>query len=145
MPVSAEILKARIESELVTLSDARVIAHIRGLIVKPHPVLCLWDYGEPGQQYPCWFVLNDARSGGEIAYCERGFGPRAPWGLVDSRCEERHMGMDSGWFRTFLDAFFESVASVELPIWRVFRDELDGNSHSSDARRRMGGHMDLRQ
>jgi hypothetical protein len=126
MPVSAEILNALIENELAILSDARVTAHIRGLLVKPYPILRSWDYGEPGQQYPCWMVLSDDRSGGEIAYCEHGFGPRTPWGLVSSSCEHRSMGMDSGWFTTFLDAFFESIACVELPIWRVFREEPDG-------------------
>jgi hypothetical protein len=29
--------------------------------------------------------------------------------------------MDSAWYTIFLDAFFESFASIELPIWRVFR------------------------
>jgi hypothetical protein len=126
MPVSPEILRALVESELATLSDARVAAYVCGLLVEPRPVLCSWDYGAPGEQYSCWFVLSDAHSGGEIAYCEHGFGPRTPWGLVSSRVEDRRMGMDSGWFRTFLDAFFESTASVELPIWRIFRREPDG-------------------
>lgn len=31
------------------------------------------------------------------------------------------MGMDSGWFEHFLDAYFESPASADLPIWRVFQ------------------------
>ena len=125
MPISAEILKTLIEGELATVSDARVIAHIRGMLVEPHAVLRTWDYGEPGQQYPCWMVLRDAHSGGEIAYCEYGFGPCSPWGLVSSG-EHQSMGMDSGWFNTFLDAFFESVACVELPIWRVFGEDRDG-------------------
>ena len=30
------------------------------------------------------------------------------------------MGMDSGWFRFFLDAYFDSHA-LDLPIWRVFQ------------------------
>jgi hypothetical protein len=30
------------------------------------------------------------------------------------------IGMDSGWFKTFLDAYFESFAATELAIWRVF-------------------------
>jgi hypothetical protein len=29
--------------------------------------------------------------------------------------------MDSGWFPTFLEAFFESFAAIALPIWRVFK------------------------
>jgi hypothetical protein len=29
--------------------------------------------------------------------------------------------MDSGWFPTFVEAFFESQAATDLPIWRVFK------------------------
>ena len=128
MSVTARVLETLIESELAGASDARVVRHIRGMLVEPHVVLCNWNYGEADQQYPCWFVLKDAQSSGEIAYCEYGFGPRCPWGLVSSADEEQHrsMGMDSGWFATFLDAFFESVACVELPIWRVIKVEADG-------------------
>jgi hypothetical protein len=126
MPVSAEVLKSLIESELATVSDARVTAHVRRALVEPHVVLCNWDYGEPGQQHPCWIVLKDAHSGGEIAYCEDGFGPRSPWGLITSVDGDRSMGMDSGWFTTFLDAFFDSTACCELPIWRVFSVEPEG-------------------
>jgi hypothetical protein len=124
MPISAEILKTLIEREMATVSDARVIAHIRGMLVEPHAVLLGWDYGEPGQQYLCWMVLKDVHSGGEIAYSEYGFGPRSPWGLVTSGYP--HMGMDPGWFTTFLDAFFESAACLELPIWRAIYVDPDG-------------------
>jgi hypothetical protein len=31
------------------------------------------------------------------------------------------MGMDSGWFSTFLEAFFDSFPAADLPIWRVFK------------------------
>ena len=84
-----------------------------------------WDYGEKGQQYPCWMVLNDVGHSAEITYCEFGFGPKCPWGLVSSGAtpKDQSMGMDSGWFTSFLGAFFESYASIELPIWRVFNGE----------------------
>jgi hypothetical protein len=36
------------------------------------------------------------------------------------------MGMDSGWFPTFLDAHFESSVATKLPIWRVFRTASTG-------------------
>jgi hypothetical protein len=128
MSITAEVLRALIDGELANVSDARVIAYIRGMLVEPYVVQRSWDYGEPGQQYPCWMVLSDPSSGGEIAYCEHGFGPRCSWGLVSSGRGEgvESMGMDSGWYRTFLDAFFESFASVNLPIWRVFSVEPDG-------------------
>ena len=128
MPIDAKNLKILIEGELATLSDDRVIAHIRSMLIEPYVLLRYWDYGEPGQQYPCWMVLRDDHSGGEVAYCEYGFGPRCPWGLVSSGSEPKYqsMGMDSGWFTSFLDAFFDSFACLELPIWRVFRTEPDG-------------------
>jgi hypothetical protein len=129
MPIDADELKTLIECELENLTDVRVIAHIRGLLVEPKVVLRDWDYGPPGEQYPCWAVLNDDRSNTGIAYCEQGFGPRCPWGLVWLGSEEhRHMsiGMDSGWYPTFLDAFFESFAATALSIWRVFKTDSSG-------------------
>ncbi|GLH77975.1 hypothetical protein SSBR45G_28830 [Bradyrhizobium sp. SSBR45G] len=128
MSIIPERLESLIEAELAELSDKRVLSHIRGMLVAPHMVLRDWDYGQPGQQYPCWFVLRDQESGAEIAYCEQGFGPRSPWGLVSSADapECRHMGMDSGWFTSFLDAFFDSFACVALPIWKVIRIDAKG-------------------
>jgi len=91
------------------------------MLVEPYVALCQWDYGEQGQQYP-WIVLTDRYP--TIAYSEYGFGPRSCWGLLcapDRGCQS--MGMDSGWFTTFLDAFFESMACIDLPIWKAFSVE----------------------
>jgi hypothetical protein len=35
------------------------------------------------------------------------------------------IGMDSGWYRSFLEAYVGSWASADLPIWRVFRQDGD--------------------
>jgi len=129
MPIDADALKTLIEQELEHLSDARVIAHVRSLLVEPKVVLRSWDYGTPGQQYPCWDVLHHDETNTAIAYCESGFGPRCPWGLLWMESEERRymsMGMDSGWFPTFLEAFLESFAAAALPIWRVFQIDSSG-------------------
>src|SRR5260221_7478632 len=81
-----------------------------------------WDYGAPGESYPCWLLLAHRPSNTAIAYCEFGFGPATPWGLLFLEgTQHMSMGMDSGWFDCFLDAYFDSKASAELPIWRVFR------------------------
>ena len=122
--ITAEFLIARIEEELATLNDCRVIAQIRGLMVAPAPQMRAWDYGAVGDAYPCWLVLAQKSQNTGIAYCESGFGPRMPWGLLSLEgTENMSMGMDSGWFDRFLDAYFESPVSSELPIWRVFRHE----------------------
>src|SRR6266511_270489 len=111
MQVDAEKLSELVKRELAGVSDARVVEHIRGLLVSPNILLREWDYGPPGQQYPCWIVLNDTEgSDTAIGYCEYGFGPRCPWGLLycGDNPTNQSMGMDSGWFPTFLEAFFDS-------------------------------------
>jgi hypothetical protein len=129
MRVDADTLKTLIDRELAHVSDARVLTQIRELLVEPEMVMRDWDYGHPGQQYPCWIVFEHEPSNTGIAYCESGFGPRCPWGLISARDKGRgdlSMGMDSGWFPKFLEAYFESFAVTELPIWRVFRTDPSG-------------------
>ena len=124
VPTDAEKLKDLIERELRGVRDERVVGLIRGLLVEPKLVLRGWDYGQPNEQYPCWDVLDDsAGSDTGIAFCEHGFGPRCPWGLVgmsETEGQPSSIGMDSGWFPTFMEAFFDSFAAAALPIWRVF-------------------------
>ena len=122
MAITASVLKQLIAQELETVADQRVQAHVRSLLVEPAPILRDWDYGKPGQQYACWSVLNHDSSNTGIAYCEEGFGPKRPWGLVHLSGEDRmSIGMDSGWFGTFMDAYFDSFAAADLPVWRIFK------------------------
>lgn len=124
MNITATKITELVEAELSSMRDQRVKEHIRSLLVAPEPVMRNWDYGADDEAYPCWAVLNHVPSNTGIAYCEYGFGPRTPWGLVRLEgTENMSMGMDSGWFGRFLEAYFDSMASTELPIWRVFRQE----------------------
>jgi hypothetical protein len=124
MTINTDTLKALVEGELARMADARVTSHIRSLLTEPKPVLRDWDYGEKGQQYVCWIVLEEHASKTGIAYCESGFGPTTPWGLIG--LEYSSMGMDSSWYTTFLQAYFGSVVATDLPIWRVFKTESSG-------------------
>lgn len=126
MTMSLEQVRAMVEAELSAISDHRVESHIRNLLVEPTAIMRDWDYGAPEEAYPCWSVLDHPESNTGIAYCESGFGPRSPWGLVMlSGPSQMSIGMDSGWFVSFLDAYFESIAATELPIWRVFKQASD--------------------
>jgi hypothetical protein len=126
MSITPTQIQVLVETELTMLNNSRVKSHIRQLLVEPTAVSREWDYGVPGQAYPCWTVLNHTESNTGIAYCEFGFGPRAPWGLVKlSGDSQMSIGMDSAWFESFLEAYFESMAAGDLPIWRVFRQEGD--------------------
>jgi hypothetical protein len=128
MAIGTKTLKALVEDELARLTDARVTTHIRSLLIAPTPVLRDWDYGAPGQQYVCWNVLEHHPSNTGIAYCESGFGPRNPWGLIflAGSPSGGSMGMDCSWYTTFLGAYFESFAVADLPIWRVFKTDPSG-------------------
>lgn len=126
MLTSVASVTALLDTELGALGDACVVGHIRSLLVTPRVEMRAWDYGKPGQQFPCWIVLEHAASNTSIAYSEHGFGPSFPWGLLLLADKKpMSMGMDSGWFDYFLEAFFESHAASELPIWRVFRSKAD--------------------
>ncbi|HEY4345402.1 MAG TPA: hypothetical protein VGN05_13715, partial [Parvibaculum sp.] len=121
-------VKARVERELEHLRDIRVIKHIRDLLIESLPVIRGWDYGEPEEQYTCWTVLAEKGGTTGIAYCEKGFGPSHPWGLVSLTTNKdvpASMGMDSSWYQTFLSAYFESAAA-DLHIWRVFKVDPSG-------------------
>ncbi|HEX3664087.1 MAG TPA: hypothetical protein VHU23_02515 [Rhizomicrobium sp.] len=120
-----EELKRLIGTELALVRDARVVDQVRSALIEPYAIMRGWDYGVAGQQYLCWMVLNDSATGAEIAFCDEGFGPRCPWGLVSSG-KDRTMGPDSGWYTTFMAAYFESWACTVLPIWRVLRIGSDG-------------------
>ena len=129
MAIDPGTLKALIKEELASLSDARVLNCIRQGLVEPRVDLRGWDYGAPGQEYPCWIVFWDEPTGAEVAYCEHGFGPDSPWGIfiTDGVADGQHitMGMDTSWFTSFLDAVFDSFAVTNLPIWRVFKTGPD--------------------
>jgi hypothetical protein len=124
MSIDAKKLTVMVDRELAQLSDSRVVAYIQSLRVEPTVTMRRWNYGED-ERYPCWTVLRHTASNTGIAYCEHGFGPRSPWGLVCLDGDEWRMsiGQDCSWYTTFLQAFFESMAATDLPIWRVFRTE----------------------
>ena len=126
MTITPNKIRSLIETELSALHDARIVSHIQTLLVEPTVILRDWDYGNRGQTYPCWAVLDHISSNSGIAYCEFGFGPQNPWGLVSlPGASHMSIGMDSGWFDSFLDAYFDSFASTDLPIWRVFKQEAN--------------------
>lgn len=62
MAIGPDTLKQLIDLELESVCDTRVVTHVRGMLVEPYVVLRDWDYGAPGDQYPCWMVLCDLRS-----------------------------------------------------------------------------------
>jgi hypothetical protein len=93
MSIDAQKQTALVDGELAELSDSRVVAHIQALRGEPAITMRRWDYGREEERYPCWTVLCHSSSNTGIAYCEHGFGPRSPWGLVCLEGDESRMSI----------------------------------------------------
>ncbi len=125
MNTESKMLLEYIEIELKNISNKQVVTHIHSLLVMPKSKFLEWDYGEVGQKYLCWIVLEQNDSPIGIAYCNEGFGPKCPWGLV-SLNKETSIGMDCDWFPTFIEAYVNSAAS-EIPIWCIVKEDANGH------------------
>jgi hypothetical protein len=106
----ADEISSLVRQELDHVTDLALLNRIRELLVTPHPVERDWDYGHFGERFTCWTVLEHTPSNTAIAYCEQGFGPSDPWGLVFLSGEHMGIGMDSAWFSTLESAMRESMA-----------------------------------
>lgn len=106
----ASDVEALFESELARIDQPDRVAVIRELRV---PARCEdrpWNYGRPGT-HPCWVVLEDPESHMAVVYCEHGFGPSFPWGVLWTAGPDLSMGRDDGWFVTLEDA------ARHIPAW----------------------------
>jgi hypothetical protein len=106
----ASELAAVVERELQRITDTKLVGRIRELMVPPYPVEREWQYGVVNEHYTCWTVLEHRASNSGIAFCNKGFGPSYPWGLVFLDGPHSDIGMDSGWFASLEDAMRESMA-----------------------------------
>jgi hypothetical protein len=110
MMLTSQMVSSLVNVEIARINDAALLARIRELLVTPYPVEREWDYGNPGEHYSCWTVLEHPSSNTGIAYCRQGFGPSDPWGLVSLSGDYTGIGMDSGWFPTLESAMRDSMA-----------------------------------
>jgi hypothetical protein len=108
--MNAASVAALVERQIEGIADRALVGRIRELLVPPYPVERDWDYGERGQTFTCWTILEHRPSNTGIAYCTDGFGPSDPWGLVFLCKRHMSIGMDSGWFKSPEGAMRESMA-----------------------------------
>jgi len=102
----ADYVRAMVDRELARFRDAGFRVRARELRVPPAVELHGWEYGDLAMQYPCWVVIAEPPCRHEVAYCEEGFGPSHPWGVVVAG--SRSLGLDTSWFQTLEEAFVRS-------------------------------------
>jgi hypothetical protein len=100
----ASDISSLVEAEIGRIVQSELVEVIRNHLVEPRMELRDWDYGEDSEQFECWIVCEDWQSNNAIAYCDQGFGPTYPWGVLSLKGEQLSMGPDGGWFATFEDA-----------------------------------------
>jgi hypothetical protein len=103
-------MRELVEAELSRFHDPAASSRLRELLVSPYPVERAWDYGAVDERYVCWTVAEHRPSDTAIVYCDRGFGPENPWGLVAFAGPGMNIGMDSGWFPRLEVALKDSMA-----------------------------------
>ena len=110
MPSTAEDINKLVAAEIARISQPELASRISELLIAVRCEPREWDYGEAGQTFPCWIVAEHPDSNTAFAYCELGFGPSYPWGLLTIQGQHMSMGMDSGWFVSLEEAFRDSFA-----------------------------------
>ncbi len=96
-----KMILAKIHAELSRIVDEPLLVAMKPLLVTPRCEKREWDYGTLGQNFECWIVLEHLPTNTCVAYCDLGFGPSSPWGLLFIAGDHISMGMDSGWYSNF--------------------------------------------
>jgi hypothetical protein len=111
MPTELDAAKveALVSGQLAEIKDARRLHEIRSLLIHPRCEQRGWDYGSPGQTFPCWFILESRTVDVGIAYCDQGFGPAQCWGLMFLSGPRTSMGMESSWHRSLEEAYLDML------------------------------------
>lgn len=103
--MDASFVQECVSDQVAKITDLNVAESLKKFLVAPRCEMRDWDYGAPGEQFPCWIIFEHEKSNACIAYCENGFGPATPWGLLFLRGKNRSMGLDCNWSETLEEAF----------------------------------------
>jgi hypothetical protein len=104
--ITREDVKTLVARELGLIEDATRREALRSLLVEPRVEVRSWDYGAPGQSYAYWVVAEAPTRNIILAYCENGFGPEFPWGVLDvNNPQFMSLGNDAQWNWYLEEAF----------------------------------------
>jgi hypothetical protein len=106
MKADATIVGTLVEVELSRMQDAKVVALAREFGIEPRCEVRSWSYAE--NEHSCWLIFAHPESNTGVAYCEEGFGPARPWGLLWLTGDHLFMGDDSAWFPSLEEAIRDS-------------------------------------
>jgi len=98
-------LKNLVTSQLSQIKNEERRNCISAILVEPFTEPREWDYSE-NTKHLCWVIAKpDEHS--YFAYCEGGFGPSAPWGII-SIDSSGSIGPDSCWYQFLEDLYIDA-------------------------------------
>lgn len=107
--MNAKGIQELLQREIARIDQVELVEVVKVNLVPPRIEERDWDYGDPGQKYECWIVWEHPQSRSAVGYCQHGFGPAYPWGLLDT-APGASLGMDCQWYDSVEDAVRESCA-----------------------------------
>ena len=116
-------IKEIVAKEILKIKDPIILNGLGQILIKPFKHLRTWDYSTTNEKFSCWSIALDSGTDTSLIYCDKGFGPKTPWGLVSTK--NLYFGMDSAWFNNLEECYLDSFAGGELPIWGVERHNED--------------------
>jgi len=108
MNIDANGVADLVQSELGRVSEAKVLRLLAKYGVALRMESRPWGYAD--KVFPCWIVFEHRASNTGVAYCEEGFGPKKPWGLLWLNGDYPYMGDDTQWFARLGDAVRDTFA-----------------------------------
>ena len=118
---NADEVNQLVRQQLDSIEDDVVRDAIVALLVEPFVQYRRWfDDLEPET---CWVVAVDPTNNICFMYSEEGFSPDVTWGMMFT--SDLYMGMDSNWYRTLEEAFYDSWTGTPFPVWNVVNPKAD--------------------
>jgi hypothetical protein len=125
VPLASDDVSRVVQEQMASIADPVVREGLTRILIPPEHHLRNWDYGWPGERLACWTLAVHRQLERSLVYCERGFGPTLPWGLVHAT--NLWFGKQSDWYRSLRDCFLDSWAAGYLPIWQVVKNPSSAN------------------
>ena len=117
MSRSVSAMKALVAKELEAAPDTTCRARLTSLLVEPRFQALSWEYGALDATRLCCVVAEVGDGDRALVYCEDGFGPHDPWGIVS--LSEGSMGSDDQWYGSLYDSAIGAGLCAAPPGYEV--------------------------
>lgn len=110
MVIGRDEIVALTARELALIEDPARCSALAAILVEPRVEEREWLYSRDPVRYPYWVVAESVEQKILLVYCEQGFGPSFPWGVLytGDHPMDQTLGMDAQWNWYLEEAFWRS-------------------------------------